>query len=241
MSGITFRSVTPLNRTYPMYPFHPMYLFHLLTNFFSIFAPRKNRPMISYIKGLLVEKNPACVVVETAGGIGFNINISLATFSALQDVGEEVKLLTYYIVKEDANILYGFMEEEERELFKLLITVNGIGPNTARLILSSMSVGEVLNAIATEDVRAIQSIKGIGAKTAQRVIVELKDKAKKAELSGAAKISVTYNNNKYEALSALIALGFAKAGAESVLDKIIKAEGINLTVEELIKRALKLL
>lgn len=218
-----------------------MYLFHLLTNFFSIFAPRKNRPMISYIKGILVEKNPACVVVETAGGIGFNINISLATFSALQDVGEEVKLLTYYIVKEDANILYGFMEEEERELFKLLITVNGIGPNTARLILSSMSVGEVLNAIATEDVRAIQSIKGIGAKTAQRVIVELKDKAKKADLSGAAKILVTYNNNKYEALSALIALGFAKAGAESVLDKIIKAEGINLTVEELIKRALKLL
>ena len=218
-----------------------MYLFHLLTNFFSIFAPRKNRPMISYIKGILVEKNPACVVVETAGGIGFNINISLATFSALQDVGEEVKLLTYYIVKEDANILYGFMDEEELELFKLLITVNGIGPNTARLILSSMSVGEVLNAIATEDVRAIQSIKGIGAKTAQRVIVELKDKAKKAELSGAAKISVTYNNNKYEALSALIALGFAKAGAESVLDKIIKAEGINLTVEELIKRALKLL
>lgn len=241
MSGITFRSATPLNRTHPMYPFHPMYLFHLLTNFFSIFAPRKNRPMISYIKGILVEKNPACVVVETAGGIGFNINISLATFSALQDVGEEVKLLTYYIVKEDANILYGFMEEEERELFKLLITVNGIGPNTARLILSSMSVGEVLNAIATEDVRAIQSIKGIGAKTAQRVIVELKDKAKKAELSGVAKISVTYNNNKYEALSALIALGFAKAGAESVLDKIIKAEGINLTVEELIKRALKLL
>ena len=104
-----------------------------------------------------------------------------------------------------------------------------------------MSVGEVLNAIATEDVRAIQSIKGIGAKTAQRVIIELKDKAKKTELSSTAKISVTYNNNKYEALSALIALGFAKAGAESALDKIIKAEGINLTVEELIKRALKLL
>ncbi len=197
--------------------------------------------MISYIKGILVEKNPACVVVETAGGVGFNINISLATFSALKDVGEEVKLLTYYIVKEDAHVLYGFLEEEERELFKLLISVNGIGPNTARLILSSMSVGEVLNAIATEDVRAIQSIKGIGAKTAQRVIIELKDKAKKTELSSTAKISVTYNNNKYEALSALIALGFAKAGAESALDKIIKAEGINLTVEELIKRALKLL
>ena len=152
-----------------------------------------------------------------------------------------MKLLTFFIVKEDAQILYGFMEEEERELFKLLLTVNGIGPNTARLILSSMSVGEVLNAIATEDVKTIQSVKGIGAKTAQRVIVELKDKAKKTEWANASKISVSYNNNKYEALSALIALGFPKAGAESVLDKIIKAEGLNLTVEELIKRALKLL
>lgn len=197
--------------------------------------------MISYIKGKLVEKNPAYVVVETASGIGFYINISLATFSKLKDENEEVKLLTYFIVKEDAQILYGFMEEEERELFKLLLTVNGIGPNTARLILSSMSVGEVLNAIATEDVKAIQSVKGIGAKTAQRVIVELKDKAKKTEWTNTAKISVTYNNNKYEALSALIALGFPKAGAEAVLDKIIKAEGINLTVEDLIKRSLKLL
>jgi Holliday junction DNA helicase RuvA len=159
----------------------------------------------------------------------------------LKDENEEVKLLTYYIVKEDAQILYGFMDEEERELFKLLLTVNGIGPNTARLILSSMSVGEVLNAIATEDVKAIQAIKGIGAKTAQRVIIELKDKAKKTEWTNASKISVSYNNNKYEALSALIALGFPKAGAESVLDKIIKAEGINLSVEDLIKRSLKLL
>ncbi len=197
--------------------------------------------MISYIKGRLVEKNPAYVVVETAGGIGFYINISLATFSKLKEESEEVKLLTHYIVKEDAQILYGFVDEEERELFKLLLTVNGIGPNTARLILSSMSVGEVLNAIATEDVKAIQSVKGIGAKTAQRVIIELKDKTKKTDWAAAPKISVTYNNNKYEALSALIALGFPKAGAESVLDKIIKSEGINLSVEELIKRSLKLL
>ena len=180
-----------------------------------------------------MEKNPAYVVVETAAGIGFYINISLATFSKLPAEGDEVQLLTYYIVKEDAQLLYGFLEEEERELFRLLLLVNGIGPNTARLILSSMTVGEVLNAIATEDVKAIQSVKGIGAKTAQRVIIELKDKTKKTEWSAAAKISVTYNNGKHEALSALIALGFPKAGAESVLDKIIKAEGINLTVEEL--------
>ena len=197
--------------------------------------------MISYIKGILVEKNPAYAIIETAGGIGFYINISLATFSALPQEKEEVCLLTYFIVKEDAQILYGFKEEEERELFKLLISVNGIGPNTGRLILSSMSVGEVLNAIATENVKAIQSIKGIGAKTAQRLIVELKDKTRKTDWAVQTKISTTYNNNKYDALTALIALGFPKAGAESVLDKVIKAEGIDLSVEELIKKSLKLL
>jgi Holliday junction DNA helicase RuvA len=184
--------------------------------------------------------NPAYVIVETAGGVGYCINISLATFSEIKDQ-KEVRLLTYFIVKEDAQVLYGFATEEERELFKLLITVNGIGPNTARLILSSMSVGEVLNAIATEDVKAIQSVKGIGTKTAQRVVIELKDKAKKASWGNATKIDIAYNNNKFEALSALVALGFPKSGAEAVLDKIIKAEGIQLSVEELIKKALKLL
>lgn len=197
--------------------------------------------MISYIKGILVEKNPAYAIVETAGGIGFFINISLATFSALPQEKEEVRLLTYFIVKEDAQTLYGFMDEEERELFKLLISVNGIGPNTGRLILSSMSVGELLNAIATENVKAIQSIKGIGAKTAQRLIVELKDKTKKTEWSVQTKIPNAYNNNKYDALTALIALGFPKAGAEAALDKVIKAEGVGLSVEELIKKSLKLL
>lgn len=208
--------------------------------FFVSLQPINLNFMINYIKGKIVEKNPAYVVLETAAGIGFYINISVATYSQLKD-DEEVKLLTYYIVKEDSQTLYGFVEEEERELFKLLLSVNGIGPNTSRLILSSMSVGEVLNAIATENVKAIQSVKGIGAKTAQRVVIELKDKAKKVELSNPSKIAVAYNNNKYDALTALIALGFPKAGAESVLDKIIKAEGINLTVEELIKKSLKLL
>lgn len=197
--------------------------------------------MINHIRGKIVDKNPARVVVETAGGVGYDINISLATFSSLPQEGEDVKLLTCFIVKEDAQILYGFAEEEERELFKLLLTVNGIGPNTARLILSSMSVGEVLNAIATENVKAIQSVKGIGAKTAQRVVLELKGKAKKTDWGNVAKNSSSYNNNKYESLSALIALGFPKAGAESALDKVIQAEGINLTVEDLVKRSLKLL
>ena len=196
--------------------------------------------MINHVKGTIEEVNPAFVIVETSGGVGYIINISLATFSQIKDQ-KEVKLLTHFIVKEDAQVLYGFATEEERELFKLLISVNGIGPNTSRLILSSMSVGEVLNAIATEDVKTIQSVKGIGTKTAQRVVIELKDKAKKASWADATKINVAYNNNKYEALSALVALGFPKNNAEAVLDKIIKAEGIQLTVEELIKKALKLL
>lgn len=196
--------------------------------------------MINHIVGKVTEINPAYVVVETAGGVGYYINISLATFSDIKDK-ESVSLLTHFIVKEDSQVLYGFSTEEERELFKLLLTVNGIGPNTSRLILSSMSVGEVIGAISAEDTKAIQSVKGIGAKTAQRVVIELKDKARKAAWSEQAKINVAYNNNKYEALSALVALGFPKAGAESVLDKIIKAEGIQLSVEELIKKALKLL
>ena len=125
--------------------------------------------MINHIEGRIEEVNPAYVVVETPGGIGYYVNISLATFSEIKD-SQEIKLLTHFIVKEDAQILYGFSSEEERELFKLLLTVNGIGPNTSRLILSSMSVGEVLNAIATENVKAIQAVKGIGAKTAQRVV-----------------------------------------------------------------------
>ena len=207
---------------------------------FCIFAACFFNSMINHIKGRIDEVNPAYVVIETAGGVGYYVNISLATFSEIKDL-QEVKLLTHFIVKEDAQVLYGFSTEEERELFKLLLTVNGIGPNTARLILSSMSVGEVLNAIATEDVKAIQSVKGIGTKTAQRVVIELKDKAKKASWADATKINVAYNNNKYEALSALVALGFPKNNAEAVLDKIIKAEGIQLTVEELIKKALKLL
>lgn len=196
--------------------------------------------MINHIIGNITEVNPAYVIIETAGGLGYYVNISLATFSEIKDK-ERIKLLTLFIVKEDAQVLYGFATEEERELFKLLVSVNGIGPNTSRLILSSMSVGEVLNAIATEDAKSIQSVKGIGAKTAQRVVIELKDKVKKISWANESKFNTSYNNSKYEALSALVALGFPKSGAESVIDRIIKSDGVQLSVEELIKKSLKLL
>jgi len=196
--------------------------------------------MITYIKGTLVEKNPAYVVVETAGGVAYEINISLATFSQLKET-DNVKLLTHYVIKEDAHQLFGFFTEEERSVFRLLITVNGIGVNTARLILSSLSTEELTNAIATENVRVIQGVKGIGLKTAQRVIIDLKDKIGKAASLNIEKIAISYNNNRGEALSALVSLGFAKNAADSALEKIIRAEGTQLSIEELIKRALKIL
>jgi len=196
--------------------------------------------MITYIKGVITEKTPAYVVIETAGGVAYGIHISLATFSQLKET-ENVKLLTHYVIKEDAHLLYGFFTEEERSLFRLLISVNGIGANTARLFLSSLSTDELINAIATENVRIIQGIKGIGLKTAQRVIIDLKDKIGKSTPQNIEKIAISYNNNRGEALSALISLGFAKSSAESALEKIIRAEGTQLTIEELIKRALKIL
>jgi Holliday junction DNA helicase RuvA len=196
--------------------------------------------MITYIKGTLTEKNPAYVVIETAGGVAYGIHISLATFSQIKET-ENVKLLTHYVIKEDAHQLFGFYTEEERSLFRLLISVNGIGVNTARLILSSLSTDELINAIATENVRVIQGVKGIGQKTAQRVIIELKDKIGKTTTGNIEKISISYNNNRAEALSALSSLGFAKNAADSALEKIIRSEGTNLSIEELIKKALKLL
>ena len=196
--------------------------------------------MIEYIKGKVVEKNPAYVVIETTGGLAYFIHISLATFSSIQNL-EEVKILTHYVIREDAQLLFGFYEEEERNLFRLLISVNGIGVNTARLMLSSLSVNELINSIATENIKLIQSIKGIGAKTAQRVVIELKDKIGKTTIPNTENFAFHYNNNKAEALSALVSLGFVKNSADTVLEKIIKSEGINLSVEDLIKKALKLL
>lgn len=191
--------------------------------------------MITQIRGRLVEKNPTHVVVDCSG-VGYLLHISLQTFTSLPD--EEATLLyTYLSIREDAHTLYGFASKTEREVFKLLISVSGVGPSIARTMLSSMTSEEVQNAIASENVALIQSVKGIGAKTAQRVIVDLKDKIIKTfdidEVS-----SVSNNTNKEEALSALEVLGFNRKQADKVITNLLK-ETPQSTVEELIKSALK--
>jgi holliday junction DNA helicase RuvA len=194
--------------------------------------------MIAYIDGKLTYKDPTYVIIDV-NGIGYQIKISLGTYSSLP-AGERCKLHTYLHIKEDAHTLYGFTTAAEKEVFLLLISISGVGPNTGLMILSSLSVDEVQQAIIREDVRTIQQVKGIGAKTAQRVILELKDKMKKeVMLTDSSMPSATHNTNRSEALSALVTLGFVKNVAEKTLDAIVKREGSNLSVEELIKFALK--
>jgi len=194
--------------------------------------------MYAYIDGKLTFKNPAYVVVE-AGGIGYHINISLNTYSALGDE-ERCKLYTWLHVKEDAHTLYGFADEGERRLFLHLISVSGIGPNTGRMILSSITPLEIQAAIIKADLPLIQRIKGLGAKTAQRLVLELQDKLKKEGADSL--ISVPQHNTvKDEALSALVMLGFAKQTAEKTIDQILKVTEGTLSVEQLIKQALKTL
>lgn len=192
--------------------------------------------MYAYIDGKLTFKNPAYVVVE-AGGIGYHINISLNTYSSLGDA-ERCKLYTWLHVKEDAHTLYGFAEEGERRLFLQLISVSGIGPNTGRMILSSITPVEIQTAIVKADYALIQRIKGLGAKTAQRLVLELQDKLKKEGVDSL--ISMPQHNTvKDEALSALVMLGFAKQTAEKTIDQILKVTEGTLSVEQLIKHALK--
>lgn len=191
--------------------------------------------MITHIQGRLVEKTPTEVVID-CNGIGYHINISLHTFSLLPE-SENLKLFTFLQVKEDSHTLYGFVEKQERELFKLLISVSGIGANIARTMLSSLDPMQIIQAIASNDVATIQGIKGIGAKTAQRVILDLKDKVLKVnDIDDVS--TVSRNTNKDEALSALEVLGFARKTAEKVIDKIIR-DVPNASVEDLIKQALK--
>jgi len=193
--------------------------------------------MYSFISGTVVEKNPTYVVLDNQG-IGYYINISLNTFTAIGEQ-QHVKLFVHLAIREDAHTLYGFYTESERELFLQLITVSGVGCNTARLILSSMTVKEAVDAIATNNIRMIQGVKGIGAKTAQRIVVDLHDKVGKLEAGG--EISSLGNNTlKDEALSALMVLGFNKVSIEKVLDKLLK-QMENPTVEDLIKESLRLL
>lgn len=190
--------------------------------------------MYEYIKGTLVEAGPTYAVVD-CGGVGYWLNISVNTYSKIS-AEKEVCLYVHLIVREDAHLLYGFYSKEERVLFRQLISVSGIGANTANVMLSSMTVDEIVGAIRTGNDEAIRRVKGIGTKTAQRVIIELKDKV---GTSGAAESFVFASGAvKEEALAALVMLGFVKAQASKVLDKIV-AGGGNRTVEELIKLALK--
>jgi Holliday junction DNA helicase RuvA len=191
--------------------------------------------MINYIKGTVAELSPTSVTIET-GGIGYFINISVNTFSKL-DGKKDCTILIHEVIREDAHQLFGFADKEERDIFRMLISVSGIGANTARMMLSSLHPAEVEKAIIESNVNLLKSVKGIGLKTAQRVIVDLKDKVGK--LSQAGEIFTFEDNTKREeALSALVMLGFARSAVSKVLEKIIRDEK-NLTVEDLIKRALK--
>ncbi|WP_418501068.1 Holliday junction branch migration protein RuvA [Flagellimonas sp.] len=191
--------------------------------------------MINHLRGRLVEKNPTYVVVE-CNGVGYFLNISLHTFSLLKDK-ENIHLYTHLLVKEDSHTLFGFVEKSEREIFRLLISVSGVGSSTARTMLSSLSPTDVRDAIASGDVASIQAVKGIGAKTAQRVILDLKDKILKVLDMG--EVSTGSNNtNKEEALSALEVLGFARRQSEKVVEKVLSQDA-SLSVENIIKQALK--
>lgn len=191
--------------------------------------------MIAHIQGRLVEKTPTDVVID-CNGVGYQLHISLHTYSLIPN-SENVKLFTYLQIKEDAHTLFGFVEKSEREIFKLLLSVSGIGASIARTMLSSMEPKQILQAIASGDVHTIQSIKGIGAKTAQRTILDLKEKVLKVyDLD---EVSMSLNNtNKDEALSALEVLGFNKKLAEKAVDKIVR-ENPDATIESIIKQALK--
>ena len=192
--------------------------------------------MITYVSGKLVEKNPSYAIIE-ANGIGYFLHISLQTYSAMKDE-EFCKLHTYLSIKEDSHTLYGFVDTDERELFKQLISVSGIGTNTARMMLSSLSSGEIIAAIASENVNALKSIKGIGAKTAQRVILDLKDKVGK-DITSPSSMFTENNTIKNEALSALLVLGFDKKATEKTIGDILAKNPQIKDVEELIKLSLK--
>lgn len=191
--------------------------------------------MIAHLQGKLVEKNPTEVIID-CNGVGYHVNISLHTYSLLPN-SEAIKLFTYLQIKEDSHTLFGFVEKSEREIFKMLLSVSGIGASIARTMLSSLEPKQIIQAIASGDLVTIQKIKGIGSKTAQRVLLDLKDKVLK--LYDLDEVSMIQNNtNKDEALSALEVLGFVRKSSERVVEKIVK-ENPEATVENIIKLALK--
>jgi Holliday junction DNA helicase RuvA len=194
--------------------------------------------MYSFIEGKIADLNPTTAIIE-CNGIGYLINISLNTYSGIKGK-ESCRLHTHLVVREDALTLFGFAETSERHVFQQLISVSGVGPNTARLILSSLTPAEVSDAIAHENVRLLQSVKGIGGKSALRIIIDLKDKITKDQPVGENLIA-SHNTGKHEALSALVMLGFNRPIAEKVLEQVIKASGGAQPVDQLIKNALKIL
>jgi holliday junction DNA helicase RuvA len=195
--------------------------------------------MIAFLKGRLVHRDPSHVIIDV-NGVGYLVHISLQTFSEIKEQ-ENIMLFTHLSIREDAHVLFGFSNDSEKKLFQQLISVNGVGPSTAIVMLSYMNSGELKAAIIREDAAALQAIKGIGGKTAQRVIIDLRDKLKKESweeiqpvISGA-----THNTVRKEALSALLTLGLPKAVAEKSVDSVLKKSGNTITLEDLVKQALK--
>jgi holliday junction DNA helicase RuvA len=193
--------------------------------------------MIAFLKGRLTQKEPSHVLVDV-NGVGYSVNISLQTFAAIKDQ-ESIQLHTHLSIREDAHVLFGFSTESEKKMFLHLISVNGVGPSTAIVMLSYMEVDELKSAIVREDVTTLQKVKGIGGKTAQRLIIELKDKLKKDVSEDTATSPSLHNTIKQQALSALVTLGIPKPTAEKSVDAILKKSGNSLTLEDLVKQALK--
>jgi Holliday junction DNA helicase RuvA len=211
---------------------------HAVVTRFCLFLPVYifSTFMIAYLKGKLVHKEPTLVIIDV-NGIGYQVTISLHTFAAVKDQ-EAIQLATHLQVREDAHILYGFATPAEKIMFQHLISVNGVGPSTAMMVLSYMPPAELREAILRDDVAALQSVKGIGGKTAQRLVLELKNKLRKdgADVNVPAS---AHNTLRSEALSALMTLGIAKAAAEKSIDALLKKAGNNISLEELVKQALK--
>lgn len=194
--------------------------------------------MIAYLRGKLVHKEPTHVIVDV-GGVGYQASISLNTFSDIKDQ-EDIRLSTYLYVREDAQLLYGFSTDAEKAMFMNLISVNGVGPNTAMVMLSSLPPSELRAAILREDAATLQAVKGIGGKTAQRLILELRDKLRKAPGDSTATLGGgTGNTLRQEALTALVTLGISRSAAEASIDGVLRKAGNTISLEDLVKQALK--
>ena len=194
--------------------------------------------MIAFLDGKLIHCEPTVIQVEV-NGVGYHLHISLQTYSNLKGK-DRVRVYTHLAIREDAHVLYGFSSVPEKKLFQLLITVSGVGPNTAIVMLSYLNTNELKAAIIREDVAALQAVKGIGVKTAQRVIIELRDKLKKESMEeGTSILTGAHNTLRSEALSALLTLGLPKAAAEKSVDAVLKKSGNTITLEDLVKQALK--